>query len=158
MSLMRLTLNTAIRGSQNVLFPSLGTRFPLPGRFPSHRFYSTTTLTDKTVCARGAELPSAERIVELYQTRNLRAITQFVNCKQLTSYDFAQRKSCELSKELNRVSALMLPSFGDVVYFDEEPFVMLESLKTIPEGDFGDLTGEHGKQVSKFLKHSYKKD
>ena len=47
MSLMRLTLNTAIRGSQNVLFPSLGTRFPLPGRFPSHRFYSTPRLLIK---------------------------------------------------------------------------------------------------------------
>ena len=157
MSLMRVALSTAMRGSQNALFPSLGTRFSVPGRFPSNRFYSTTTLTDKDVCACGAKLPSAERIIELYQTRNLRAITQLVNCKQLTSYDFAHRKSCELSKELNRVSAFMLPSFDDVVYFDEEPFVMLESLKTIPEGDFGDLTGDHGKQISKFLKHCLQK-
>lgn len=157
MSLMRVALSTAMRGSQNALFPSLGTRFPVPGRFPSGRFYSTTTLTDKGVCACGVELPSAERIVELYQTRNLRAITQLVNCKQLTSYDFTHRENCELSKELNRVSTFMLPSFEDVVYFDEEPFVMLESLKTIPEGDFGDLTGDHGKQVSKFLKHCLQK-
>ena len=146
MSLMRVALSSAMRGSQNVLFPSLGARL-----------YSTTTPTDKTLCACGAELPSAERIVELYRTRNLRAITQLIDCKQLTSYDFTQRKNCELSKELNKVSALMLPSFDDVVYFDEEPFVMLESLKTIPEGDFGYLTGDHGKQVSKFLKHCLQK-
>lgn len=157
MSLMRIALSSAMRESQNILFPSLGARFSLTGKVSSYRFYSTTTLTDKTVCACKAELPSAEKIVELYQTRNLRAITQLVNCKQLTSYDFAQRENCELSKELNRVSALMLPSFDDVVYLDEEPFVMLETIKTIPEGDFGDLTGDHGKQVSKFLQHCLQK-
>src|SRR3989344_6008788 len=117
MSSMRAVLSTAIRESQTVLFPSLSPRFPISGGFPAHRFYSAT-LADKTVCACGAELPSAERIVGLYQTRNLRAITQIVNCKQLTSYGFAQRKNCELSKELNRVSALILPSFKDVVYLD----------------------------------------
>ncbi|MBF8264102.1 MAG: hypothetical protein HW387_1767 [Parachlamydiales bacterium] len=84
-------------------------------------------------------------------------VTQLCNCRQLRSYNFTQRKNCELSKELNKISALILPSFDDVVYRADQTFVMLESLKTPPQGDFGDLTGDHGKQVSIFLKHCLQK-
>lgn len=156
MSITRIRQSSAIRGIHNVSSLALGASFPKLGKFLVPRLYSTA-LPDKIICTCSGEIPSAKKIIDLYRTRNLRAITQTVNCKQLTTYDFAQRNNCELSKQLNKISAIMLPSFEDVVYLDQEPFVMLESLKTIPEGDFGDLTGDHGKQVSKFLKHCLQK-
>ncbi len=157
MSLMRLTLSTAIKGNFTAsLPPSLGSPITKAGALFSPRSFSTT-LAGKRVCVCGAKLPSVETIIGLYKARTLKTITQMVSCKQLSSYDFNRKRNCELTTELDRISALMLTSFEDVVYLDNEPFVMLESLNDIPEGDLGDLTGDHGKQVSKFIKHCLEK-
>jgi len=149
----RAMSKSMLRGCQ-VLSRKVSFQTPLTQNF-SRPF---STLFDKIVCQCGAELPKAETIVDLYKQRNLREINQMVNCKQFKSFDFVHRENCELSKELERISALVLPLFDDIVYLDNERYVMLESLKTIPKENLGDLTGDHGKQVSKFIKKCLQKE
>lgn len=45
----------------------------------------------------------------------------------------------------------MLGEFEDVICIGESRSVFLEALHEVPTGDVGDLTGDHGKQLIKFL-------
>lgn len=151
MSLAAIRLAPIVRTSPKAMRAS----FPITNRvLPRH--FSSVSQVETTICACGAKLPSVERVIDLYKKRDLRAI-EIADCKALRSYDFPLRTDCALTRELNRVSALVIPSFKDVVYFDGEAFIMLETLKPPPEGAFGDLTGDHGKQVAKFLSHCLQK-
>lgn len=152
MSLMRVALSTAMRGSQNALFPSLGTRFPVPGRFSSGRFYSTTTLADKTVCQCGAEIPETKKLINLFRERNLRQLTQEMKCPYFKSFQFTEANDCELVDAIEEISTSLLKEFHDVVRVGDSRAVLLEPLHEIPRGELGDLTGDHGKQMAKFLR------
>jgi hypothetical protein len=128
----------------------------LPSFQTTARLFSSSANTSKIQCSScGAELPEKERIDTLFRERQLQFLRQEVKCPQLRSFDFSQRQDCELTTELDKVTSVALSNFPGVVYQGKESCTMLETLKPKPEGELGDLTGDHGKQVTYFLRSCF---
>lgn len=143
-------------GSQRLLFQ------PLRGlgrsaQFP--RFYSSTssTLSEKIVCQCKAELPETARIINLFRERNLRQMTEEVRCPYFKSFQFTEANDCKLVDTIEEIATPLLKEFPDVIHVGNSRLVLLESLHKIPEGDLGDLTGDHGKQLAVFLRECVEK-
>jgi hypothetical protein len=128
------------------------TRLTLPGRGFGRQFHVNNVPAENFCSACLSELPKAEIVISLFRSRKMRSITEMTKCKHLRSRDFYPKTNCELVERINRTAALALGSFEDVVYSEPQTyFARLESLAHIPEGDYSDLTGDHGKHVAKFL-------
>lgn len=119
---------------------------------------SFSTLTEKIVCKCGAELPETDRIIKTFRERNLRQLTQQVSCPYFKTFQFRQANDCELVEAIEEIATPLLKEFRDVAHIGNSRQVLLESLNEIPKGDLGDLTGDHGKQLAKFLKDCKEKN
>jgi hypothetical protein len=140
---------TGFRGTQILSLPlRISTRHS-----PLHQLQRfASTLTKRTVCQCGAELPKTDRVISVFRERRLGELAREVKCPYFNSFQFTEANDCELVTKIERIAAPLLEEFLDVVYIGSSQRVLLEALHQIPEGDFGDLTGDHGKQLAKFLR------
>lgn len=127
----------------------LATR-PQQPRFKQISLRHYATSIPKVVCQCGAELPEAGSVVKLFLNRNLRTLEQEVKCAQLKSYKFISPENCQFADTLQQIASSVLRRFPDVIHMGHH-LVFLEALRVIPDRDLGDLTGDHGKQLAKFL-------
>ncbi len=151
---MTLAIRAAstVRFRASLVLPCLSLRTVARTSYLPNFHSSFSTLTEKIVCQCGATLPETDRIITLFKERNLRKLTQEVQCPYLTSFQFSETDDCEVVDTIEAISTKFLREFKDVISIGDSRIVLLESLHEIPEGDLGDLTGDHGKQLAKFLK------
>ena len=110
-----------------------------------------STLAEKTICQCGAELPKMEQIIKAFRERNLRQLTKQISCPYFKTFQFIKANDCELVDVIEEIATPLLKEFQDVVCVGNSRLILLESLNEIPQGELGDLTGDHGKQLAKFL-------
>ena len=140
-----------------VVYKGLNTNQGLPRPVYSYNPFSQlsrpfSNLHGKNVCQCGASIPTMERIGNLFKERSLRQLTQEIKCHYFRSFQFKITNDCKLVDEIEKIATTLLHEFKDVVLIGNARVVFLESLLEIPEGDLGDLTGDHGKQLAKFFK------
>lgn len=140
MLLIKPSSSASIKQTQNFLIPH-----------EKVLFRSFGTWDNKTICQCGVVLPEMNRMIDLFNQRKLRDLYKEVACPYFKNFDFKQHVDCELADAIHEVASLGLSNCKDVVHVGHH-FVMLSALKPIPERDIGDLTGDHGKQIAKFLK------
>lgn len=106
-------------------------------------------------CRCGAILPPDERIRTLFKQRSLGNITAETSCRKMKNYNFSVQTGCEL---LNRLTALFTHyKYPDVCYYGQTARPMLEALESPPEGEVGDLRGDHGIEVGRFFADALEK-
>jgi hypothetical protein len=117
---------------------------------PYIRNYGNTN--NPTFCECGAKLPEAGRMVALFKARNIGEAVNGVYCPKLRNFDFKRQTDCKLADSLRQIATLTLREFHDVIHVGQDHFVVLQALEKIPPEDLGNLSGDHGKQLIKFLK------
>ena len=119
--------------------------------FSSPRLQSSSTL-NKLFCENcEGSIPSAKKVRKLFRERRLRQLTNESDCKLHKSFQFKKATNCKLVDVIDAIAADELRGFPDVVRLGGSRSVFVESLHEIPEGPFGDLSGDHGKQIKLFL-------
>lgn len=107
---------------------------------------------DPAVCRCGQAVP-ADTVVTLFRERRIGDISTVIDCPHLRMAPFAERPNCKLNITIKQVALPLLGKYPDVTCLDGgQQAALLEALHTPPPGDLGDLTGDHGKQISLFLK------
>ncbi|MBP7074568.1 MAG: hypothetical protein KBA81_04195 [Rhabdochlamydiaceae bacterium] len=117
--------------------------------FVQRHFYSSFT---KKICQCQAVQPDSERVFNLFKERKLQQLSSEVNCPLFNEFQYAKAEDCDLVDTIDAISGPLLRDFKDVLEVGDSRLVFLESLKKTPRDDLGDLTGDHGKQMTKFLR------
>lgn len=116
---------------------------------------SSFSSEERITCQCGQVLPETSKLVEIFKSRRLREIRNEVDCPYFKSFQFIQANDCELVSAIEDISVSILKDFQDVERIGSSRLVLLESLNEVPEGDLGDLTGDHGKQLIKFIQDCF---
>ena len=111
----------------------------------------------KITCRCGAQLPSEEKIVKAFKSRDLLHLKN-IKCPNFESFKYQPPEDCELIDLITEISGPLLSTFEDVLTKGKNRTVMLEAVHEIPKGDLGDLTGDYGKQLVKFLSDCLEKN
>ena len=98
------------------------------------------------------EQPDTKHIIKLFRERNLRQLPEVVNCSYFKTFQFTEANDCEIIDTIEQIATPLLQEFKDVIQVGESRLVFLESLNKIPQEALGDLTGDYGKQLARFLR------
>jgi hypothetical protein len=146
--MFRQLLSGCIAG-KGLDYKRLAGSFPaLPHYFSPCKSYSTS-FEDCKRCKRS--IPELETVAQSFKQRNLRQLTTKSHCRYLKTYQFKQPYDCELVNRIETVATEELRGFPDVIRIGNSRNVFLVALNKIPDGFFGDYTGDHGNQMQSFL-------
>lgn len=148
---------TALRAYSSILSTTGLSYLPTQPEIQYHRVGVLTQqrfMTDgrETAFCKCSQKKLSSDIEELFIRRKLRNITGSLKCKQLRHPEFKPNSSCRITNHLLEISELFIKEFPDVINVNPtKAVVLIEALNEIPHGKFGDITGDHGKELSRFI-------
>jgi hypothetical protein len=118
---------------------------------PQNGYRWASTLKNNGCRCGSEKLPDIDKITQLFRQRDFRRLTEDgLRCAYYGPSKFKKAQDCRLIASIEATCLPILRQFKDVTYIGSS-LVFLDCLNPIPEGDFGDLTGDHGKQLARFL-------